>query len=107
MLTAQGRNKTRSLQSEVILALGPGTVLNDAFKRFGVTNSTTSLVVVHIGPQDISDLLLDILGEASDGLDFESIRDMSAIAKIFGFDESIEPILVQNSILGTIALAGL
>ncbi|KPV77462.1 uncharacterized protein RHOBADRAFT_51312 [Rhodotorula graminis WP1] len=47
---ADGALKTKTLHSEVLWMLEPGTNITDSLKHFGLSPSTASLVLVHIAP---------------------------------------------------------
>ncbi|GAA5889579.1 hypothetical protein JCM8208_001064 [Rhodotorula glutinis] len=47
---ADGALKTKTLHSEVLWMLEPGTNITDSLKHFGLSPSTSSLVLVHIAP---------------------------------------------------------
>ncbi|GAA5950366.1 hypothetical protein JCM21900_003706 [Sporobolomyces salmonicolor] len=47
---SQGVLKTKTLHSEVIWMLEPGTNISDSLKHFGLSTSTSSLLLVRIAP---------------------------------------------------------
>ncbi|GAA5924399.1 hypothetical protein JCM1841_001689 [Sporobolomyces salmonicolor] len=51
---SQGVLKTKTLHSEVIWMLEPGTNISDSLKHFGLSTSTSSLLLVRIVPSDPS-----------------------------------------------------
>ncbi|TCD69193.1 hypothetical protein EIP91_008489 [Steccherinum ochraceum] len=48
---AQGALRTRTVHSEVLWALSPSTNITDAIRRYGVSDTTESLILVRIGAQ--------------------------------------------------------
>ncbi|KAI5479841.1 Kinase binding protein CGI-121 [Pseudohyphozyma bogoriensis] len=47
---AEGEMKTKTVQSEVLWELEPGTNIAESLKHFGLSPSTTSLLLVHFAP---------------------------------------------------------
>ncbi|GJN89744.1 hypothetical protein Rhopal_002733-T1 [Rhodotorula paludigena] len=69
--------KTKTLHSEVLWMLEPGTNITDSLKHFGLSPSTTSLVLVHIAP---SPLPADDAA-AQQGANEDVLRRMEAVVE--------------------------
>ncbi|GAA5993701.1 hypothetical protein JCM10908_001336 [Rhodotorula pacifica] len=52
---ADGALKTKTIHSEVLWLLEPGTNISDSLKHFGLSPSTRHLLLVHIAPLDSGD----------------------------------------------------
>ncbi|KZT63978.1 CGI-121-domain-containing protein [Daedalea quercina L-15889] len=52
----QGSLRTKTVHSEILWALSPNNNITEAIKRFGVSDSTASLIVVRVGPPEMSDI---------------------------------------------------
>jgi hypothetical protein len=87
MLHNTNRNKTYSVNTEILLCLSPSSSLSDAFKSFGLTKKTKNVLAIlpsganlesHI--QDISSL---VDGDCLEHLDFSTIVDIDALRKVF------------------------
>ncbi|XP_061523861.1 EKC/KEOPS complex subunit TPRKB isoform X1 [Phycodurus eques] len=82
-----GQMKTRSLFSEIILNLSPTKNISEAFKRFGISDSDNSVLVVLVHDKEESHLVRDIATKV-DGLqipvdDVSSLSDLEKIKKLY------------------------
>ncbi|CAB4256324.1 similar to Saccharomyces cerevisiae YML036W CGI121 Component of the EKC/KEOPS complex with Bud32p, Kae1p, Pcc1p, and Gon7p [Maudiozyma barnettii] len=88
------RLRTKSLHSEVLLALSPTSNIGEAFKRFGISDKTKNLIMVEISQSD-SNCSLDKTVVTGDIVDFkdENLQknsDLDAIRKIYKIDQSVK-----------------
>ncbi|XP_053719595.1 EKC/KEOPS complex subunit TPRKB [Synchiropus splendidus] len=82
-----GKMKTRSLYSEIIFNLSPTNNISEAFKRFGVSDSDNSLLVVLVHKDKESELLSDLTKKVN-GVqvpvdDIASLSDTAKIKKLY------------------------
>ncbi|KAM4569801.1 EKC/KEOPS complex subunit TPRKB [Odontesthes bonariensis] len=82
-----GKMKTRSLNSEILYNLSPTNKISEAFKRFGVSESDDSvlMVVVHNKdePQLLSDLTAKVDGRQVPVDEICSLSDAEKIKKMY------------------------
>ncbi|SMN17838.1 similar to Saccharomyces cerevisiae YML036W CGI121 Component of the EKC/KEOPS complex with Bud32p, Kae1p, Pcc1p, and Gon7p [Maudiozyma saulgeensis] len=88
------RLRTKSLHSEVLLALSPTSNIGEAFKKFGISDDTKNLIMIEIN-QDNDNSSLDktvVNGEIVDFNDdnLQKNSDVNAIRKIYKIDQSVE-----------------
>ncbi|KAH8105411.1 CGI-121-domain-containing protein [Cristinia sonorae] len=81
----QGALRTRTVHSEVLWALSPSTNITDAIRRYGISETTTSLILVRIGsPNDttVEKQMTDVVHGSISSLDLlQDIADWSLIRK--------------------------
>uniref|UniRef100_A0A671YR93 EKC/KEOPS complex subunit TPRKB n=1 Tax=Sparus aurata TaxID=8175 RepID=A0A671YR93_SPAAU len=86
-LQKTGKMKTRSLYSEIIFNLSPNNNISEAFKRFGISDGDTSVMVVLVHSEDESKLLADITARVSGQQvpveDVSSLSDQAKIKKLY------------------------
>lgn len=87
----QKRAKTKSIYNEILLSLCPTTSISDAFKAFGLSNSTTDILVLvqcldDGGPKDSQ--VLDQLKQVIQGTFIETfdlddgLKDVKQLQKV-------------------------
>ncbi|KAJ3612426.1 hypothetical protein NHX12_020702 [Muraenolepis orangiensis] len=82
-----GKMKTRSLYSEVIFNLSPTNNISEAFKRFGISDTDDSVLVVLITTEGESQVLADVV-EKVDGqqipvAELSTLNDVTQIKKLY------------------------
>ncbi|EGD98179.1 hypothetical protein TESG_05565 [Trichophyton tonsurans CBS 112818] len=86
------RLKSRNVHSEIVFALSPNNNIADAFRRFGIADSTTDLLVVKVStsPEITHESVSKHLGEAVEGTQvtfddttLSQITDISKIQKVY------------------------
>lgn len=86
-LHRMGKMKTRSLFSEIIFNLSPTNNISEAFKRFGISDGDTSVLVVLVHNQDepppLSDITSRVDGHQAPLDDLPSLSDTAKIKKFF------------------------
>ncbi|KAI0302933.1 CGI-121-domain-containing protein [Russula brevipes] len=55
LAAAQNTLRTKTVHSEVIWALNPSNNITEAFRRYGVSDDSTALLVIRIDPLEFSD----------------------------------------------------
>ncbi|KAM3086153.1 hypothetical protein ACMFMG_000291 [Clarireedia jacksonii] len=75
-----GRLKSRNIHSEVVFSLSPNNNIAESFRRFGITPTTASLLVIRIAPASAADSIAEHLGSVVEGdaVDF-SDEELSAL----------------------------
>jgi len=56
LAAAQNTLRTKTVHSEVIWALNPSNNITEAFRRYGVSDDSTALLVIRIDPLESSDV---------------------------------------------------
>ncbi|KAI0052648.1 CGI-121-domain-containing protein [Auriscalpium vulgare] len=52
----QASLRTKTVHSEILWALNPSNNITEAIRRYGVSDASTALLVVRIGPADLTDV---------------------------------------------------
>ncbi|PFX18517.1 EKC/KEOPS complex subunit TPRKB [Stylophora pistillata] len=90
-LFQQGKMKTRTLHSEIVFNLSPSTNINESFKKFGILDNTSSVLVVIMTQENaeekISEVGRFINGEQVSLTALSTISDQEKIKKIYGISE--------------------
>ncbi|KAM8740834.1 EKC/KEOPS complex subunit TPRKB [Acanthopagrus schlegelii] len=86
-LQKTGKMKTRSLYSEIIFNLSPNNNISEAFKKFGISDGDSSVMVVLVHSEDESQLLSDITARVNGRQvpveDVSSLSDQAKIKKLY------------------------
>lgn len=107
------RLRTKSLHSEILLALSPTSNIGEAFKRFGLKENTKNLLMIQVS-QDQTDTLDKTLVKG-DTIDFddknlEKLSDVTTIKKIYKIDQSLhlkDNTQLSRAVVNAIQLRGL
>ncbi|KAL9959701.1 hypothetical protein ACROYT_G033047 [Oculina patagonica] len=107
-LFQQGKMKTRTLHSEIIFNLSPSTNITDSFKKFGILDNTSNVLVVMITQEDavkkISEVSKLINGKLVTLTTLSTICDQEKIKKIYGItEEELQCGSLQDGIITRIA----
>ncbi|KAJ0012505.1 hypothetical protein NQD34_016839 [Periophthalmus magnuspinnatus] len=82
-----GKMKTRSLFSEIIFNLSPTNNISEAFKRFGISDGDSSVLVVLVhnkgNTPPLSDIVSRVNGQQVPVDDLSSLSDTAKIKKFF------------------------
>ncbi|XP_072311089.1 EKC/KEOPS complex subunit TPRKB [Eucyclogobius newberryi] len=82
-----GKMKTRSLFSEIIFNLSPTNNISEAFKRFGISDGDSSVLVVLVHNQDdappLSEIVNRVAGQQIPVHDISSLSDTTKVKKFF------------------------
>ncbi|KAH9927855.1 CGI-121-domain-containing protein [Amylocystis lapponica] len=91
----QGSLRTKTLHSEVLWTLNPTNNITEAIRRYGVSDTTTSLLVVRIAPPDVHDIGARMQAVVSGDLrpidELNKITDWSAVKKYYKLNS--EPLM--------------
>lgn len=107
-LFQQGKMKTKTLHSEIVFNLSPSTNINESFKKFGILDSTTSVLVVIVTQENankkISEISKFINGEQVSITALSTISDQEKIKKIYGIsDEELQCSSLQDGVITRVA----
>ncbi|XP_016343366.1 EKC/KEOPS complex subunit Tprkb-like [Sinocyclocheilus anshuiensis] len=82
-LHKSGKMKTRSLYSEIIFSLSPTSNISEAFKRFGISDSDSAVLIVLVHNKDET-LNIDNIISKVDGqqITVDRVSDLNDVAKI-------------------------
>ncbi|CAG8622364.1 10450_t:CDS:2 [Ambispora leptoticha] len=100
--------KTHNVHSEIVYNLSPTTNISESLRRFGISDSTSEIIVVKVGGNNVevkSHLNTLIDGEESSLDVFSRFADRSCIKKYYKISNNIndhEEIL--NIIIGSLAI---
>lgn len=117
------RLKSRNIHSEIVFALSPNNNIGEAFRRFGIGDTTKDLLVLKVATsKDVTaEAVQKHLHEQVKGeevaLDDEQIRqlsDIGRIRKIYKLSSilnaskqtTVDPVELETQILGLMALRG-
>ncbi|KAI9648202.1 hypothetical protein NHQ30_002834 [Ciborinia camelliae] len=82
----EGRLKSRNIHSEIVFSLSMNNNIAESFRRFGITPTTTSLLVVKIAPASSASQISEHLASAVEGeaVAFEDgeLRSMTDVARV-------------------------
>ncbi|KAG9280420.1 EKC/KEOPS complex subunit TPRKB isoform X2 [Astyanax mexicanus] len=82
-----GKMKTRSLYSEIIFSLSPTNNISEAFRRFGVSDSDSAVLVVLVhNKEDIfnkDDVTSKVDGQQIPADQISTLSDMAKIKKLY------------------------
>ncbi|KAJ7366556.1 kinase binding protein CGI-121-domain-containing protein [Mycena albidolilacea] len=87
LAAAQGGLRTKTVHSEIIWALNPSNNISEAMRRYGVSDTTASLVVVRIGGPELlaedveRDMDAAIKGIKAPFARLEDLTDWTAVKK--------------------------
>lgn len=86
------RLRTKSLHSEILLALSPTSNIGEAFKRFGLKENTKNLFMIQITQDKTSNVDKTLVkGDIIEFKDesIERMSDIETIKKIYKIDQSL------------------
>ncbi|CAD6442323.1 16432d8d-74f0-4f90-84b9-cf01ec903180 [Sclerotinia trifoliorum] len=82
----EGRLKSRNIHSEIVFSLSMNNNIAESFRRFGITPSTTSLLVVKVAPASSASQISEHLSSSIEGeaVPFEdgTLSKMTDIARV-------------------------
>ncbi|KAJ3047142.1 hypothetical protein HK097_000203 [Rhizophlyctis rosea] len=114
LLQQQNAMRTRSLYSEILFNLSPSSNINDSLKQFGVSDSSTSLLVVMLGPEpsnEVKSRVSSLIAGEQVGLEvLPTLTDLPLVSKIYkaanGPKGSLERGQLLAIVVGAMALKG-
>uniref|UniRef100_A0A2D4G5Q7 EKC/KEOPS complex subunit TPRKB n=1 Tax=Micrurus corallinus TaxID=54390 RepID=A0A2D4G5Q7_MICCO len=83
-----GKMKTRTLNAEIIFNLSPNNNITDAFKKFGISDSDSAVLIVLIQHEEKTVNLNDVISQV-DGQQV-SIADLSKISDVQKIKKGLE-----------------
>lgn len=104
----QEKMKTRTLHSEIIFNLSPSTNINESFKKFGILDSTSNVLLVMITQEDAVEKITEVSklinGKLVSLNALSEICDQEKIRKIYGIsDEELQCGSLQDGVVTRIA----
>ncbi|XP_068132410.1 EKC/KEOPS complex subunit TPRKB [Hyperolius riggenbachi] len=91
-----GKMKTRSLNSEIIFNLSPTNNISEAFRKFGLSDSDSGVLVVltEDGTKGLSpeDIISHVEGQQVSLAELSQITDLTKVRKIYKFTTEEEKI---------------
>ncbi|KAF9236401.1 kinase binding protein CGI-121-domain-containing protein [Melanogaster broomeanus] len=116
---SQGLLRTKTIHSEIIWALNPTNNITEAIRRYGVSDTSTDLIIVRVATsdypgvlQDMRDVVegeLDSLANISETTDWSSVRKHyklnaePAVKDAVG-DASKERVAIDNIVVSSVAM---
>ncbi|KAJ6620735.1 kinase binding protein CGI-121-domain-containing protein [Mycena sp. CBHHK59/15] len=102
---SQGCLRTKSVHSEIIWALNPTNNISEAMRRYGVSDTTTSLIVVRVADiQKKMDII--VKGNKSPFTALQTLTDWPAIKKYhkLGNEVAINRAVINNIVVSSVAM---
>ncbi|CAG8512144.1 10828_t:CDS:2 [Diversispora eburnea] len=100
--------KTRNINSEIVYNLSPNTNINEALRRFGISDDSTNIIVVKVGGEanEIKSHLTSLIQGTETSLEnLFKFGDLGIIKKYYRVDNKVNDVKeILNIIVGSMAV---
>ncbi|KZV63249.1 CGI-121-domain-containing protein, partial [Peniophora sp. CONT] len=115
----QGALRTKTVHSEILFALNPSNNITEAIRRYGVSDTTSALIVVRVASPDLSDVEgkmkavvtgdLESLSTLQENTDWAAVKKYNKLngepaIKEAGKDVTRERLIVNNIVTSMVAM---
>ncbi|NP_001279245.1 EKC/KEOPS complex subunit TPRKB isoform X1 [Callorhinchus milii] len=81
------KKKTRSLYSEIIFNLSPGNNISDAFRKFGISDDDSALLIILVedgrNKTNLEEIINQVKGQQVSVQDISTMTDVAKVKKLY------------------------